>query len=210
MEEFLPSVIAHSPEELAEVVVADNGSTDASTDMLEEKFPSVRIIQLDKNYGFAEGYNQALEQIDNKYTVLLNSDVEVTPGWLDAPLAALEADPTIVAAQPKIRAQRNKAYFEYAGAAGGYMDIYGYPYCRGRVLHVVEKMKGNTTHRRISFGLPEPVCLFVLPSIKKSADSMPVSSPIRKRSICAGDYVRGATAWYVRPSLSSTTSAVRL
>ena len=139
MEEFLPSVMDYSPAELAEVIVADNGSTDASVDMLKEKFPAVRIIQLDKNYGFAEGYNQALKQIDNEYTVLLNSDVEVTPGWLDAPLAALEADATIAAAQPKIRAQRNKEYFEYAGAAGGYMDIYGYPYCRGRMLHVVEK-----------------------------------------------------------------------
>lgn len=123
MEEFLPSVVDYSPAELAEVIVADNGSTDASVDMLKEKFPSVRIIQLDKNYGFAEGYNQALKQIDNEYTVLLNSDVEVTPGWLDAPLAAMEADSTIVAAQPKIRAQRNKDYFEYAGAAG---RLYGY------------------------------------------------------------------------------------
>ncbi|WP_278631850.1 glycosyltransferase family 2 protein [Parabacteroides goldsteinii] len=139
MEEFLPSVIAYSPAERTEVVVADNGSTDNSIALLQEKFPSVRIIQLDKNYGFAEGYNQALKQLDNEYTVLLNSDVEVTPDWLDAPLAALEADATIAAAQPKIRAQRNKEYFEYAGAAGGYMDIYGYPYCRGRMLHVVEK-----------------------------------------------------------------------
>lgn len=139
MEEFLPSVIAYSPIERTEVVVADNGSTDNSIALLQEKFPSVRIIRLDKNYGFAEGYNQALKQLDNEYTVLLNSDVEVTPGWLDAPLAALEADATIAAAQPKIRAQRNKEYFEYAGAAGGYMDIYGYPYCRGRMFHVVEK-----------------------------------------------------------------------
>ena len=139
MEEFLPSVITYSPAERTEVVVADNGSTDNSIALLQEKFPSVRIIRLDKNYGFAEGYNQALKQLDNEYTVLLNSDVEVTPGWLDAPLAALEADATIAAAQPKIRAQRNKEYFEYAGAAGGYMDIYGYPYCRGRMLHVVEK-----------------------------------------------------------------------
>lgn len=85
MEKFLPSVIDYSPSELSEVVVADNGSTDASIVMLKEKFPSVRIIQLDKNYGFAEGYNQAIKQIDNEYTVLLNSDVEVTPSWLDAP-----------------------------------------------------------------------------------------------------------------------------
>lgn len=171
MEEFLPSVVDYSPAELAEVIVADNGSTDASVDMLKEKFPSVRIIQLDKNYGFAEGYNQALKQIDNEYTVLLNSDVEVTPGWLDAPLAAMEADSTIVAAQPKIKAQRNKEYFEYAGAAGGYMDIYGYPYCRGRVLHVVEKDEGQ-------YDTPADIlwatgaCLFIRTTIYKEVGGL--------------------------------------
>lgn len=171
MEEFLPSVMDYSPAELAEVIVADNGSTDASVDMLKEKFPSVRIIQLDKNYGFAEGYNQALKQIDNEYTVLLNSDVEVTPGWLDAPLAAMEADSTIVAAQPKIRAQRNKDYFEYAGAAGGYMDIYGYPYCRGRLLHVVEKDEGQ-------YDTPADIlwatgaCLFIRTTIYKEVGGL--------------------------------------
>lgn len=171
MEEFLPAVVDYSPAELAEVIVADNGSTDVSVDMLKEKFPAVRIIQLDKNYGFAEGYNQALKQIDNEYTVLLNSDVEVTPGWLDAPLAAMEADSTIVAAQPKIRAQRNKDYFEYAGAAGGYMDIYGYPYCRGRLLHVVEKDEGQ-------YDTPADIlwatgaCLFIRTTIYKEVGGL--------------------------------------
>lgn len=171
MEEFLPSVVDYSPAEVAEVIVADNGSTDASIDMLKEKFPSVRIIQLNKNYGFAEGYNQALKQINNEYTVLLNSDVEVTPGWLDAPLAAMEADSTIVAAQPKIRAQRNKEYFEYAGAAGGYMDIYGYPYCRGRVLHIVEKDEGQ-------YDTPADIlwatgaCLFIRTTIYKEVGGL--------------------------------------
>ncbi len=171
MEEFLPSVVDYSPAELSEVIVADNGSNDKSVNMLKEKFPSVRIIQLDKNYGFAEGYNQALKQIDNEYTVLLNSDVEVTPGWLDAPLAAMEADSTIVAAQPKIRAQRNKEYFEYAGAAGGYMDIYGYPYCRGRVLHIVEKDEGQ-------YDTPADIlwatgaCLFIRTTIYKEVGGL--------------------------------------
>lgn len=171
MEEFLPSVVAYSPAELAEIVVADNGSTDNSIAVLEEKFPSVRIIRLDKNYGFAEGYNQALKQIDNEYTVLLNSDVEVTPNWLDAPLAAMDADATIAAAQPKIRAQRNKEYFEYAGAAGGYMDIYGYPYCRGRVLHIVEKDEGQ-------YDTPTDIlwatgaCLFIRTAVYKEAGGL--------------------------------------
>ena len=143
MEEYLPSVVAYTPDEWADVIVADNGSTDDSIEMLKAKFPTVGIIRLDKNYGFAEGYNQALKHIGHEYTVLLNSDVEVTPGWLDAPVAAMDTDKTIAGVQPKIRALRNKEYFEYAGAAGGYMDRYGYPYCRGRVLHVVEKDAGQ-------------------------------------------------------------------
>ena len=143
MEEFLPSVIAHSPSDRAEIMVADNGSTDQSVAMLREKFPSVRVICFDKNYGFAEGYNKAIALTDTTYTVLLNSDVEVTSNWLDAPLALLESDPSIAAVQPKIRAQRNKKMFEYAGAAGGFMDIYGYPYCRGRIFSVIEEDNGQ-------------------------------------------------------------------
>lgn len=171
MEEFLPSVVEYSPAELAEVIVADNGSTDNSILILQEKFPSVRIIGLDKNYGFAEGYNQALQQIDNEYTVLLNSDVEVTPGWLDAPLAAMEADSTIVAAQPRIRAQRNKEYFEYAGAAGGFMDIYGYPYCRGRILHIVEKDEGQYD-TPVDILWATGACLFIRTAVYKEVGGL--------------------------------------
>ena len=143
MEAFLPSVLAYTPQDIAEIVVADNGSIDGSIAMLKEKFPSVRLIQLDRNYGFAEGYNKALEQVDTEYTVLLNSDVEVTEGWINAPLQTMKRDKNIACAQPKIRVQRNREYFEYAGAAGGYLDRYGYPFCRGRVLHVVEKDAGQ-------------------------------------------------------------------
>jgi GT2 family glycosyltransferase len=143
MEEFLPSVINHTPADIAEIVVADNGSTDNSIEMLKENFPSVKIIRLDKNYGFAEGYNKAISRINSTYTVLLNSDVEVTPDWHRKPLEVLESDRSIAAVQPKICAQRNKKCFEYAGAAGGFIDIYGYPYCRGRILSVIEEDKGQ-------------------------------------------------------------------
>ena len=143
MERFLPSVVRCSPKDEADVVVADNGSTDDSLAMLAEKFPTVRIIRFDRNYGFAEGYNQALKQIENPYCVLLNSDVEVTPGWLDAPLRLLENDPSLVAVQPKIIAERQRDTFEYAGACGGFMDKYGYPFCRGRIMGVVEKDNGQ-------------------------------------------------------------------
>ena len=143
MEKFLPSVIKHSPSDLAEVIVADNGSTDQSVAMLNEKFPSIRVIPLDKNYGFAEGYNRAIAQTDAPVTVLLNSDVEVTSGWLDAPLKIMETDPCVAAVQPKILSYTNKNRFEYAGAAGGFIDIYGYPYCRGRIMSVVEDDHGQ-------------------------------------------------------------------
>ncbi|MEG2067941.1 MAG: glycosyltransferase family 2 protein [Tannerellaceae bacterium] len=171
MEQFLPSVIAHTPTNRAEVVVADNGSTDQSLEMLRHRFPSVRLIVLDKNHGFAEGYNQALKEVDAEYTVLLNSDVEVTAGWLDAPLAAMQADLNIACAQPKIRAQRNPTSFEYAGAAGGYMDRYGYPFCRGRVLHVIEEDKGQyDTQTDILWATG--ACLFVRTAIYKEAGGL--------------------------------------
>lgn len=171
MEEFLPSVISHTPQEWADVIVADNGSTDDSLKMLEARFPSVGIIRLDKNYGFAEGYNQALKHVGHEYTVLLNSDVEVTPGWLDAPLAAMDADRQIAAAQPKILAQRNKDYFEYAGAAGGFMDKYGYPFCRGRMLHVVEKDQGQYD-TPVDLLWATGACLFVRTAIYKEVGGL--------------------------------------
>jgi GT2 family glycosyltransferase len=143
LEEFLPSVIAHTPENLADIIVADNGSTDGSVAMLKEKFPSIRLIILDKNHGFAEGYNLAISQIKSTYTVLLNNDVEVSANWLDAPLRALEADTRLAGVQPKILAQKDKKKFEYAGAAGGWIDCYGYPFCRGRILHIIEEDNGQ-------------------------------------------------------------------
>ena len=136
---FLPSVVEYSQGEGVEVCVADNASTDASLELLRREFPSVRLIVLDQNYGFAEGYNRAFREVDAEYAVLLNSDVEVTPHWLEPLTAYMDAHPETAACQPKLRDQRNKPYFEYAGAAGGYLDCYGYPFCRGRIFDVVEK-----------------------------------------------------------------------
>ena len=139
---FLPSVVAHSSAE-AEVIVADNGSTDDSLQLLRDEFPSVRVLTLDRNYGFTGGYNRALAQIDAKYLLLLNSDVEVTPAWLRPLLDYMDAHPEVAACQPKLRAQRRSGEFEYAGAAGGYLDRYGYPFCRGRVFSVIERDGGQ-------------------------------------------------------------------
>jgi len=135
---FLPSVVAHTPASMADIIVADNGSTDGSAAMLRERFPSVRLITFDCNYGFAEGYNRAIAAVESEYIVLLNSDVEVTPGWLDEPVSMLDAEVSIAGVQPKILDYKDMRRFEYAGAAGGWIDRYGYPFCRGRVLSVVE------------------------------------------------------------------------
>lgn len=140
---FLPSVVEYSAGEGVEVCVADNASTDDSVELLRREFPAVRLILLDRNYGFAEGYNLAFREVEAEYVVLLNSDVEVTPRWLEPLTTFMDAHPEVAACQPKLLNQRNKAYFEYAGAAGGYLDKYGYPFCRGRIFDVVEEDNGQ-------------------------------------------------------------------
>ncbi len=142
LQQFLPSVCKYSITSECEVVVADNGSTDSSLEVLRQ-FPFVRIIRFDQNYGFAEGYNLALAQTQAEYTVLLNSDVEVTEGWLPPLLDYLDQHPDVAAVQPKIRSFKNPELFEHAGAAGGYIDRFGYPYCRGRFLSNVEEDRGQ-------------------------------------------------------------------
>ena len=140
---YLPSVVAHTTLPDVEIIVADNGSTDNSLEVLRTEFPDVRTIVLDQNYGFAEGYNRAINQVDSQYVVLLNSDVEVTAGWLEPMLAYLDANADVASIQPKIRSYINRDYFEHAGAAGGFVNALGYPYCRGRILWKVEQDKGQ-------------------------------------------------------------------
>ena len=141
LQRFLPSVIRYSEE--AEIIVADNGSTDHSIDILREKFPSVRILPFRENYGFAEGYNRAIQQIETPYVLLLNDDVEVTPHWLQPLLAFMNHHPEVAACQPKILSETQRELFEYAGACGGFIDHLGYPYCRGRIFNHVEKDRGQ-------------------------------------------------------------------
>ena len=140
---FLPSVVRYSKTEGAKIYVADNGSTDASVDMLRQEFPDVHLIILKENLGFAEGYNLALQQVSAEYVMLLNSDVEVTEHWLVPLVSYMDAHPEVAACQPKIRSWRQKELFEYAGAAGGFIDRYGYPFCRGRIMSAVEKDNGQ-------------------------------------------------------------------
>ena len=141
LERFLPSVTACSGD--AQVVVADNGSTDGSVVFMRERYPQVRLVELDKNYGFAEGYNRALAQVEADSYVLLNSDVECTPGWIGPVVAMMEREPDVAVAQPKLLMYDRKDTFEYAGGAGGFIDRYGYPFCRGRLFSTLEQDHGQ-------------------------------------------------------------------
>ena len=143
LNQFLPILLENTRVEDVEIVVADNASTDGSLSLLKDKFPAVRTVLLDKNYGFAGGYNKALAQIEAEYFVLLNSDVEVTENWLSPMLQYLEQNKDVAASHPKIRAYHNRQYFAHAGASGGFIDKFGYPFCRGRVFGNVEEDKGQ-------------------------------------------------------------------
>lgn len=142
MEKFLPSVVANTTGD-AEVIVADNGSTDDSILFLHTHYPNIRIIQLERNYGFAEGYNRALAQVEADFYVLLNDDVEVSPHWVEPVIEQMQQHPQTAICQPKLLMYDRRDTFEYAGAAGGFIDRYGYPFCRGRIFDTVEKDFGQ-------------------------------------------------------------------
>lgn len=158
--EFLPSVIRNSTEPETKIYVADNGSTDNSVPFIRKNFPEIEVIDLKKNYGFAEGYNQALKHVEADYFVLLNSDVEVTPNWLKPCISMLETNEKLAAVQPKILSYEKPHQFEYAGAAGGFIDMFGYPFCRGRILNRMEPDVGQ-------YNAPTPIfwasgaCMFI-------------------------------------------------
>ena len=141
LEQFLPSVIQHSRE--ATIYLADNASTDDSIDFVESHFPLVKIIQNKENAGFAKGYNDALKHVEADVFCLLNNDVEVTPNWLSPIIEVFQKESSTAIIQPKILDYKCQDYFEYAGAAGGFVDKYGYPYCRGRIFNTIEKDKGQ-------------------------------------------------------------------
>lgn len=143
LEQFLPSVVRNTSQRWADVVVADNGSDDDSIDFLRREFPDVKIISMERNFGFAEGYNRAIASCDSEYVVLLNSDVETPEGWIEPLVEYMEEHPEVVACQPKILSYTEKEKFEHAGAAGGFVDNYGFPYCRGRIFSEVEEDRGQ-------------------------------------------------------------------
>ena len=158
LEQFLPSVVKFSAD--ADVWVADNGSTDGSVDFLRKQFPTVKLLCFDHNYGFAGGYNKALESIDAEYFVLLNSDVEVTANWLEPLTKFMDANPDVAACAPKLLSYSQRTDFEYAGASGGFIDKFGYPFCRGRILGSIEHDNGQYDNTRDVFWATG-ACLFV-------------------------------------------------
>jgi len=160
LKKFLPSVISNTIESGVDVIIADNGSTDGSIPFLEKSFPSIKVIKLDKNYGFASGYNLALKQIEAEYYVLLNSDVDVPQGWLNPLIQFMDGNPQAAACMPKILDYDNPSHFEYAGAAGGFVDVFGYPYCRGRILSCIEEDKGQYDEP-IEIFWASGACLFI-------------------------------------------------
>ncbi|MGD1894581.1 MAG: glycosyltransferase family 2 protein [Cyclobacteriaceae bacterium] len=165
LEQFLPSVVASSAGH--RLIVADNASTDASLEFLQKNYPTVEIFAFEENYGFAEGYNQALNLVDNTYSILLNSDVEVTPGWIEPVLNLMEQDVSIAACQPKVKAFHQKSHFEHAGAAGGYIDQLGYPFCRGRIIDLTEEDKGQYDNI-VPIFWATGACFFVRTQVYKS------------------------------------------
>lgn len=150
LKQFLPGILLSEYDNL-QVIVGDNASTDDSVEFLEVNFPTVKIIKNDLNYGFAGGYNKVLERVEANYFILLNSDVDVTPDWIKPVIDLMESDAQIAAAQPKIKWHGNKNQFEYAGAAGGYLDIYAYPFCRGRLFNVYEFDSGQYNEQKEIF-----------------------------------------------------------
>ena len=171
---YLPTVIEGTDDAIADVIVADNGSTDDSLHVLQQEFPQVKVLQFDENHGFAEGYNLAIKQTRYPYTVLLNSDVRTPEGWLPPLLDFMEAHPDVGAVMPKLLHDREdgKQMFEYAGAAGGYIDRHGYPYCRGRIFEYLEDDQGQYDDGPKSVFWATGACLMVRSQLYQDVGSL--------------------------------------
>ncbi len=201
LRKFLPNVQSNSLGEGVGVFVADNGSTDGSLALLDSNFKDVIQIRLDKNYGFAEGYNRALQQIDAEYFVLLNSDVEVTEGWLQPLIEFMDSHPNAAACAPKIMDYSRKEYFEYAGAAGGFIDRFGYPFCRGRVLSEIE-VDENQYNSSIEIFWASGACMFVRASAYLKLGGLDDSffAHMEEIDLCWRFYNSGFEVWSVPTS----------
>jgi len=158
LQKYLPSVVQFSGEH--KIIVIDNGSTDDSVEFLKSTYPQVELIQFDENHGFCGGYNRAMQMLNSEYVVLLNTDVEVTNNWVEPVLDYLKDNPEVKAAQPKILDAKKKTHFEYAGGSGGYLDSFGYPFCRGRIFETIEEDLGQYNNP-VKVGWASGSCLFI-------------------------------------------------
>jgi len=160
LEQFLANVVENSENQNTKVFVVDNASTDESVNYLAKEFPNIETVILEKNYGFAGGYNKGLKHINAEYYILLNSDVEVTPNWVEPLIDAFKKNSNLAACMPKLKAYYNKTHFEYAGAAGGFIDKYGYPFCQGRLFNSIEEDLGQyNTHKEIFWATGAALCI---------------------------------------------------
>jgi GT2 family glycosyltransferase len=194
--QFLPKVVK-SAKDIATVIVADNASDDDSVAFVTTHFPEVRIIQNSSNGGFSKGYNEALRQVEAEYYVLLNSDVEVETGWIEPVISLMDRNPSIACCQPKIRDYMKRNLFEYAGAAGGFMDKYGYPFCRGRIFHTIEEDQGQYNDQRQVFW-STGACLFVRSSIYHQVGGLDEDffAHMEEIDLCWRIKNRGYEIWY--------------
>lgn len=186
LQRFLPSVVRNTSGELGTVIVADNHSEDNSVEFLKREYPEVGVLCLEANYGFAGGYNRAIELIDAEYVLLLNSDVEVESGWLEPLVKVLDGQPEVAAVQPKLKSWAHREYFEYAGASGGYIDKYGFPFCRGRILKKWKRTRDNMKMKCLCFGVVERHCVYEGKFIWRVGDWMHVSLPIWRKLTYVG------------------------
>lgn len=172
LKKFLPSAAAHTISERADLIVADNGSTDESVAWTRSNLPEVKVLELGKNYGFSGGYNRAIDLTDYPLTLLLNSDVEVPQGWLEPLLDFIDNNPQVGAVMPKILSYKDKTSFEYAGAAGGYIDRLGYPYCRGRLFDAVEADCGQYDDAPVEVAWASGAALLVRTEVYKQVGGL--------------------------------------
>ena len=196
LETFLPVVIRYS-RNVADIVVADNNSTDGSVELLREKFPEVKIVLNNSNLGFAGGYNEALKQVNAEYYVLLNSDIEVTENWISPVIELMDKNREIAACQPKILSYKQKDEFEYAGAAGGYIDKFGYPFCRGRIFTTLEKDLNQYDDEKEIFWVTG-ACMFIRSEIfhRLGGFDSDFFAHMEEIDLCWRIHLSGSTTYY--------------
>ncbi len=201
LENFLPSVVEHTPLSLARIIIADNGSSDNSEEIVK-KFAGVEWLPLNKNFGFAEGYNQAIKKTNAKWIVLLNQDVEVSEGWLNTLLNFADLHPDLGACQPKILSLNRRTHFEYAGAAGGFIDKYGYPFCRGRIFDSIEEDNGQYNNP-IEIAWASGACMMVSRQAYLQASGLDPDffAHMEEIDLCWRLKSSGSQIWYVPDSI---------